>query len=103
MKIKVVNVKKFVRSILIIIGIVLCLGIFIGHKSLSFGETKYKTIYVSSGDTLWSIAKDEKETNEYYVEKDIRDIVDSIKFVNNLNGSNLNVDQKLVVPVLGQI
>jgi len=103
MKFKIVNIKKFVRSVLIIVGIVICIGLFIGNISFSHVEKQYKTIYVDSGDTLWSIAKEQKENNSYYEEKDIREIVDNIKAVNKLSGSNINENQKLIIPVLGQI
>ena len=51
------NVKKFIRSILIILGIMLSLTLFVSKSTLSHGEPEYKTIFVSEGDTLWNIAK----------------------------------------------
>lgn len=98
MKLKIINLSKFIRSILIILGIIICISLFINTISFSHADTKYKTIYVSNGDTLWSIAKEEKNTNTYYEDKDIRDIVNSIKQINKLNNCNLSVNQKIVVP-----
>jgi len=100
MKLKIVNLKKFVRSILIILGIILLLSLCISTKSFSHGETEYKTIYVANGDTLWSIAKNEKEINAYYENKEIREIVNNIKIVNKLSNSDLNTNQELVIPEL---
>ena len=97
---KIVNVKKFVRSIIVIIGIVFLIGLFLGNKSFSYGDTQYKSVYVENGDTLWSIAKYEQENNEYYKEKDIRDIIENIKYVNNLTSSTLENNQELNIPTL---
>lgn len=55
---KIKNFKKFVRSILIILGIIFILSLIIVKSTLSYTNYKYKTIYVKSGDTLWSIALD---------------------------------------------
>jgi len=60
---RIANVKKFIRSILIIMGIIFCLTLFISKATLSHGETEYKTIYVSEGDTLWNIAKSNQANN----------------------------------------
>ncbi len=98
MKLKIVSLRKFIRSILIILGIIICISLFINNTSLSHADTKYKTIYVSSGDTLWDIAKEQKKTNSYYENKDIRDIINNIKSVNKLSSSDVSVNQKLVIP-----
>ena len=63
-------------------------------------ETNYKKIYVSSGDTLWNIAQEQKSTNQYFEDKDIRTIVDEIKYTNNLNTSSLNIGQELNIPTI---
>lgn len=100
MKLKIVNLSKFIRSVFIILGVILCISLFINTISFSHTDTKYKTIYVSSGDTLWSIAKEEKSINAYYEDKDVRDIVNNIKQINKLNNSNLSVNQKIIVPCI---
>ena len=97
---KIVNFSKFIRSILMIVGIVVAICLFITNTSFSHEEVTYKTIYVGNGDTLWSIAREQKEENEYYRNKDIRDIVDSIKDINNLNNSDLKINQQLSIPEL---
>lgn len=95
---KIVNKIKFIKSILIISFILIFFSLILSKSSFSFEETKYKNIIVSSGDTLWSIAKEEKNNNDYFKNKDIRDVIFEIKYLNNLNDSNLKVGEKLSIP-----
>ena len=91
---RIKNRKKFIRGILLIIAL---LSLFICKSTLSFNNANYKTIYVSNGETLWDIAKTEQQNNNYYNGKDIREIVDSIKNINNLENSNLYEGQELLI------
>ena len=98
---RIVNKKKFIKMVIIILGVVFTFGIYCSNISFSKGEVKQKTIYVSSGDTLWSIAMNEKENNHYYEDKDVRDIIYEIRKANELdNYSYLKVGQKLIVNTL---
>lgn len=90
--------KKFVRAILLIIGITIGLVLVMTNKTFSHQEIKYKNVAVLSGDTLWDIAREEKDTNSYYDKNDIRDIIEDIKKINNLDSSNLKVNQVLAIP-----
>jgi LysM repeat protein len=54
-------------------------------------EVRY--IYVKSGDTLWSIAKSNNPDGQ-----DIRAVILQIIRVNGLEGSVLQVGQKLILP-----
>lgn len=92
------NKKKFIRSILLIIGIASLIILIMTNKTLSHQEIEYKTVAVISGDTLWKIAEEEQKRNSYYRGNDIRDIIINIKAVNNLNSSNLEVNQILQIP-----
>lgn len=96
---KIKNVKKFVRSILIILGIILSISLLISKASLSYKETEYKTISVSAGDTLWEIASYNQSSNDYYENKDIRYIINDIMKINNLENSSLTVNQELLIPI----
>lgn len=98
MNLKIVNLSKFIRSILIILGIIVFVNFIITNTTFSHGENSYKTIYVANGDTLWSIAKEEKENNAYYENKDVRDIVNNIKTINKLSSSDLFTNQELIIP-----
>jgi LysM repeat protein len=95
---RIANVRKFIRSTLIIMGIIFCLTLFISKATLSHGETEYKTIYVSEGDTLWNIAKPNQKNNGYYKDKDVRYIINDLIKINNLNTSTVNVNQELKIP-----
>lgn len=96
---KIKNVKKFVRSILIILGIILTISLLISKSSLSYKEIEYKTISVSSGDTLWGVAAYNQSSNDYYENKDIRYIINDIMKINNLENSSLTVGQELLIPI----
>ncbi len=97
---KIVNMRKFIRSILLMFGILVLLTAIFINKSFSHNETSYKKIYVSSGDTLWTIAKAEKNNNIYFENKEIREIVYELQNTNNLNKSELKIGQELNIPVM---
>ena len=95
---KIVNIKKFLRSIIIIGAIIIALNIFSNNITLSHKDISYKEVYVSVGDTLWELAREESENNLYYSDKDIRYIVKDIKKINSMSNSNLSAGQKLIIP-----
>ena len=97
MKIRIVNRKKFIRMVTFIAIIVI--SIFIGlNNAYSIGEKTYRQEYIVSGDTLWSLAEKEALENEYYKNKDVRDIVEELKHVNQLENNNLEIGQKILIP-----
>ena len=82
-----INLKKFIRALVIVIGITILIT-FLATKSIySYEKLKTKTIYTNKGDTLWNIALNEKENNKYYKDKNIREIVYDIKQINNMQDS----------------
>lgn len=82
-----INLKKFIRALVIVIGITILIT-FLATKSIySYEKLKTKTIYTNKGDTLWNIALDEKENNKYYKDKNIREIVYDIKQINDMQDS----------------
>ena len=97
---KIKNIKKFIRSILIILAIIFVISLIITKSTYSHGEKQYKYIYVSQGDTLWNIAKENQVNNEYYKNKDVRYIINDLIKINNLNNSNISINQKLQIPVM---
>lgn len=97
---KIVNKKKFIRSLILVLGFVIFIIFILVNNSFSHSEISYKKVYISSGDTLWNIAKLEKNSNAYFENKDIRDIVYELKSTNNLSNSNLVVGQALNIPII---
>lgn len=97
---RIKNIKKFIRSIIIILGVILLASLLITKATLSHKEVEYKAIYVSEGDTLWNIAKLNQVSNDYYKDKDVRFIINDLIRINNLDSSNINVNQELMIPVV---
>lgn len=97
---KIVNMKKFIRSLILIFGVLFLITFIFVNKSFSHSNTTYKKICVSSGDTLWTISKAEKNNNEYFENKEIREIVYELQTTNNLKSSNLKIGQELNIPTL---
>lgn len=95
---RIVDIKKFSRMLVVVIGVIIGISFFLTMPSYSKGEVKTKTTVVSRGDTLWTIAKNEQENNDYYQNKDIRDIVSQIKEINQINNcSNIQIGQKIII------
>ena len=82
---------------LLVVTVLLCIAFSVGRVSSSQAATgepvKVHTVLVSSGETLWSIAKREAPS------RDPREVVDAIQRANHLTGA-LQVGQKLVLPAL---
>lgn len=97
---KIKNLKKFIRGILIVLGIIFILSLVIVKSTLSYTTKEYKTIYVKPGDTLWSIASDLQENDNYYDGKDIRYIIGDLKEINSLNTSTVYINQEIQIPVI---
>lgn len=97
MKIRIVNKKKFIRAVTVIVIIIS--SIFMGlTKAYSSGETKYKQEYIISGDTLWSLAEKEAQENDFYKNKDVRDIIQELKYINHLESNDLKIGQEILIP-----
>lgn len=99
MKIKIVNKKKFVKSFILILGVIL-LGFLGITNTYSKTEVVYKEDYIVKGDTLWSIAERQVNCNEYYKNKDVREVMYEIKQLNQIQNENLEIGQKIVIPYL---
>lgn len=94
---KIVNVKKFIRTMSILVILILIIILF-SNKTYSKVDTKYKEESIILGDTLWSISQEESKNNKYFENKDIREIVSEIKRINKLDNLDLKEGQKLVIP-----
>ena len=83
----------------VIIFFVILIIAILAKNSYSNDDISYKTEYVVAGDTLWSIAEQEVNNNEYYKNDDIRTVVYDIKYIYNLKNSELKQGMKLKIPV----
>lgn len=99
-KIKIINKKKFVFSVFMIFITILGISLLFCTSSYSSGEVKYKEVEVISGDTLWSIAREENRNNSYYEGKDIRFVVYEIDKLNNIGNNILKEGDKIKVPTI---
>ena len=97
---RIKNVKKFVRSIFIIIALMFLIILLIEMASYSSKQVEFKTVCISKGDTLWSIAKSNQQSNSYYKGKDIRFIINDLMEINKLDNSGLKINQELIIPVI---
>ena len=81
------NIRRFITSILI-----LAIIIFAIFRKPNDSNTFYQieTIYISKGDTLWSIA-------EQYKLRNIRDYIYEIRQLNNMQSVELHIDQELQI------
>ena len=96
---RIKNKRRFITMVTLLILIILFI-LMLNNKTYSKVEGENKILYVGYGDTLWKIASEQKENNLYYEGKDIRDILEDIKFTNNLNNSYIYEGQKLEIPTL---
>ncbi len=97
MKITIVNKTKFIRSVIILVALIFL--ILLGMtNTYSKTEVAYKENYILDGDTLWSVAEEQTNTNEYYKNKDIREVIYEIKKINNIEDGKLEIGQKIVIP-----
>lgn len=94
---KIVNKSKFIKTTSIL-ALIICLIIIFSKTTYSKVEIKYKESYIYKGDTLWTIAKNEIENNKYFENKDIREVVNELKTINNLSTSSLYEGDKLKIP-----
>ena len=96
---KIKNKRRFTITITIL-SITMLFIILSTGQTFSKAEIKTKTIYASSGDTLWKIASEEKENNIYYEGQKIMDILEDIKCYNNLDNGYIYEGQKIEIPTL---
>ncbi len=92
-----INIKKFTKSILTLLGGLILILLYFSNVSLSKTELETKTVFVSNGDTLWVIAENEQMNNRYYEGKKVQEIIYDIKNTNNLDDSYLYEGQKLEI------
>ncbi len=82
---------KFLLTIMFISAILIPIT---GYAAKGNNTIKYKRVIVYPGDTLWSIASENNESNS-----DIRKIIYKIRTANNLDTAIIMPGQELMIPL----
>jgi len=85
------NNKRFFRFLFIITLITFTLIYTVSVSG--YNPPQYQSIFVQSGDTLWSIAE------RYGNNGNIREYIHNVKKINNLGSSVLNENTAILIPV----
>lgn len=80
-------------TLILIITFFMLITTFGNMNAYGDGEQEFITVYVQSGDSLWSIADD--YTPEH---RDLRETMSIIRKYNHLESDDLRVGDKLEVP-----
>lgn len=78
-------------TIFITIGIILC--VYFSMGALADNTEKTTTVYVTAGDTLWSICEENLPANE-----DLRSYIYKVKRLNKMETSNIYAGQEIILP-----
>ena len=89
---RIVNRKKFIRSIAILIF--LLVGLFNISVAKSNKESEIIDYTIAPGQTLWSIAKEYTPNT-----KDIRETIHEIKDLNNIQDSSVYAGQTIKIKI----
>ena len=91
MKLRIVNHKKFIRSLAIVMF--LLIGLFnISIAKTDKKEAEIVDYTISRGETLWSIAEENRAEKE-----DIRQYIYDIKKLNNMTDSTVYENQTIKI------
>ena len=88
---RITNKYKFIRGITILVFLLLTL-FNTSIAKINKTEAEYINYIVTTGETLWSIAKEYTPDS-----KDIRQTINEIKELNNMTNSNIYVGQVIKV------
>ena len=87
---KIVNLPRFIISMIIIVCILSFITSMLTTRVFSAAPIQYDSIVVSEGDTLWSIANN--------IGGNVNKNIYEIKEINNLENSIIYVGQELKIP-----
>lgn len=90
MKLRIVNRKRFIRSMAIVIFLLVAL--FNISVAKSNEEAEIISYTITPGETLWSIAKEYTPDN-----KDIRQTIYEIEKLNNLDNATIYAGQTIQI------
>ncbi len=92
------NVMLTVMTICFIITFSISLNGFLSNAKGSSGREVhkcYKSITISNGDSLWSIAKDNMDEEQY---PSIYSYIKEVKQINSLHTNSINYGECLIIP-----
>ena len=95
---RIKNKNKFIKNMVILMLIIISMVVILINKTYSECKENYKLSYIAKGDTLWKIAETEVKNNQYFKNKDVRNVILEIKKVNNLTTSNLSEGMQIKIP-----
>ena len=84
-------------SLIMWLSILGAISLFNPSKASSIDKKEYKNYTVTKGETLWSIAKTQMITNEFYKNKSIEEIIYSIKKNNSLEDDIVYENQQIKI------
>jgi len=87
------NKRRFTAFITFVI-ILTCCGFSSVKSYVSESDRPTVSVYVTPGDTLWTLASDNNPNN-----KDIRNLVHEIKKYNKLNSNTIQVGEEIHIPL----
>lgn len=92
----IVSKTRFITASVLTLILLSMFFSFLTGSEISSAEslTRYKTVKVIQGDTLWEIAKENKAP-----EQDIREFIFEIKTENGLKSAEIYPGQNLVIPI----
>lgn len=88
------NPLRFFRGIGLVIILAVTMTFFIKSSATGTVQADYKQITVKRGDTIWEIARDNKDGGT-----EIEELIHAIKKVNKLNNSGIYPGQVIKVPL----
>lgn len=88
---RIKNTKRFILSLTLLFVLISFLCSMVTNKVFSYTMPEYKTIKISQGDTLWSIASK--------LEGNVSENIYQIKKANSLQNSCIYIGQELLVPI----
>ena len=86
--------RRTVRCLALITILALIIGAALSTAANANKFSETDTVYITNGDTLWSIAKDCNTEN-----RDIRSVMDDIMKLNGMHSAKLVIGERLIIPV----
>ena len=96
---RIANKRKFITTLGMTAILVFLIILLITNALYEPKYTEsYKTIYISKGETLWSIAEEYKKPNQ-----DIRDYIHQLEKLNNMDSAYVYEGQALTIIIYEEV